>query len=87
MLEKSLWDHFTDEELMGIDAAIEHSVSPAAMEGYLSAMCVSFSPDELAKILGGMKAFAPPEVTEWALAIAKQAAPPAVWAQVSAAIA
>ncbi len=87
VLEKALWDHFTDEELMGINTAIEHSVSPAAMEGYLSAMCASFSPDELTKILGGMKAFAPPEVTEWALGIAKQAAPPAVWAKVSAALA
>lgn len=86
VLEKALWDHFTDEELAAIDAAIEHSISPGAMEGYLNAMCVSFSPDELAKILGGMKAFAPPEVTEWALGLAKQATPPAVWAKVSAAL-
>ena len=82
VLEKALWDHFTDEELAAIDHAIEMSVSPELMETFLTAFCRSFNPGELVKILGGMKAAAPPEVTEWAFGLAKQATPQATWEKV-----
>ena len=59
MLGPALWKHFTDEELMAMNSAIESSVSPEAMHGYTNAMRASLSPAELAAMFGENDASAP----------------------------
>ena len=57
--QQAFWDHFTDEEAMAMEQAIEGSVPPERIGMYLREMCVSYNPDYILPILHGIKARAP----------------------------
>ena len=50
-LQQALWDNFTDEELGAIDGAIMADASPELMARFLTLICRSFNPGELAFML------------------------------------
>ena len=85
-LEKALLDHFTDEELAAMEQEIMGSVPPERMGEWLGVICSSFNADELTRMLGGMKASAPPQVVEGMLKLAEGSMPADTWQKVLARI-
>ena len=83
-LQQALWDNFTDEELFAIDMELVANLPPPTMAGFLPLMCSSYSADEIAPILGRMKANAPAEFAEFALKTAEQNLPTRSWQKVKA---
>ncbi len=81
-LAQALWDHFTDEELIALDAAIEGSVPPERLGLWLAEMSASYNPDEISLLLNIVKAKAPPEVFQGMTQLAENAMQPAMWAKV-----
>ena len=81
-LQQALWDNFTDEELGAIDGAIMADASPELMARFLTLICGSSNPGELAFMLGGMKGAMPPEAFQGMLQQAESATPADIWAKV-----
>ena len=81
-LQQALWANFTDEELGAIDGAIMADVSPELMTQFLTLICGSFNPGDLALMLGGMKGGMPPEAYQGMLQAAESAIPSEIWAKV-----
>ncbi|PKB71024.1 MAG: hypothetical protein BZY87_08005 [SAR202 cluster bacterium Io17-Chloro-G6] len=75
-MQQSLWDKFTDEELLAIDMEIVANLKPPVMAVFLPQMCSSYSTEEIAPILGRIKDNAPPEFAQFALQTAEQNLPP-----------
>lgn len=84
MMQQALWDNFTDEELSAIDKEIVANVTPPERVEFLPVMCASYSAEEIAPILGRIKANAPAEFVEFALKAAEENLPPRSWAKVKA---
>ena len=85
-LQQALWDNFTEEELIAMDAAIAREISPERMGEWLTEMCASYNPDEISLILNIVKAEAPPEVFQDVTQLAESVMQPAMWAKVRARI-
>jgi len=81
-LQQTLWDNFTDEELIVMGAAIVSDISPERMGEWLPEMCASYNPDEISLILKNVKAEAPPEVFQGVTQLAESITQPAMWAKV-----
>ncbi len=81
-LQQALWDNFTDEELIAMDAAIARDIPPERMGDWLTEMCGSYNPDEISLILNIVKAEAPPEVFQGVTQLAEGVMQPAMWAKV-----
>ena len=81
-LQQALWDNFTDEELGAIDEAIMADASPELMAQFLTLICGSFNPGDLALMLGGMKGGMPTEAYQGMLQAAESATPSDIWAKV-----
>ena len=63
-LQEALWDNFTDEEIIAMDAAIAKEIPPERMGDWLTEMCASYNPDEISLILNILKAEAPPRFSK-----------------------
>ncbi len=61
-VQPALWEHYTDEELIGLRNRIQGSIPPPRFAEWLRHWLPVLHPTELAGMLGGMKASAPPEV-------------------------
>ena len=83
-MQQALWEKFTDEELLAIDMEIIANLPPAVMGDFLPVLCSSYSAEEIAPVLGGIKANAPAEFVEFAMTTAEQNLPPRSWAKVKA---
>jgi len=81
-LQQALWDNFTDEDLIAMDAAIAREIPPQRMGDWLTEMCASYNPDEISLILNIVKAEAPPEVFQGVTQLAESVMQPAMWAKV-----
>ena len=81
-LQQVLWDHFTDEELIAMAAAITADISPKCLQERLVKMCMTCNPDELFLILNHMKTKAPPEIFQGMAQLAEGAMEPAIWKKV-----
>ena len=81
-LQQALWDNFTDEELIAMDAAIAREIPPERMGDWLTEMCASYNPDEISLILNIVKAEAPPEDFQGVTQLAESVMQPAMWAKV-----
>jgi hypothetical protein len=81
-LQQALWDNFTDEELIAMDAAIAGEIPPERMGDWLTEMCASYNPDEISLILNIVKAEAPPEDFQGVIQLAESVMQPAMWAKV-----
>lgn len=80
--QQALWDNFTDEELGAIDGAIMADASPELMAQFLTLICRSFNPGELAFMLCVMKDAMPPEAFQGILQEAESATPAEIRAKV-----
>lgn len=60
----ALWEHYTDEELMDLEARLVATISPADTMLTMRWMVPGITPQQRAALLGGMKAGAPAEVFE-----------------------
>lgn len=69
--EKLMWEHFTEEELMGITGQILQSIPPQKMMTMLKYIIPAQNEAENLKILSGMKANAPKPAFEAVLATIK----------------
>lgn len=56
-----LWSHYSDEEILGIERALVASIPPDKMALYLHSMIPAVPTRDRAKVLGGVRASAPPE--------------------------
>jgi hypothetical protein len=83
-MQQALWGKFTDEELLAIDMEIVANVPPPMMAEFLPVMCSTYTPDEIAPILGSIKENAPAEFAEFAMKSAEHNLPPRSWAKVKA---
>ncbi|MDA1128902.1 MAG: hemerythrin domain-containing protein [Chloroflexi bacterium] len=81
-MQQALWENFTDEELIAIEMEIVANVPPPVMADLLKVFCSTYSADEIAPILGNIKANAPPEFAQFALQTAEQNLPPRSWEKV-----
>ncbi len=86
VMQQALWDHFTDEELIAIDMEIVANVPPPVMADFMTEICSSYSPSEIAPILGSIKANAPAEFAQFALKTAEEGLPPRSWEKVKASL-
>jgi hypothetical protein len=84
VMQQAMWDHFTDEELLAIEMEIVANVPPPVMADFLKEFCSTYSSDEIAPILGNIKANAPPEFAQFALQTAEQHLPLRSWEKVKA---
>ncbi len=85
-MQQALWDNFTDEELIAIEMEIVANVPPPVMADFIKEFCSTYSANEIAPILGNIKANAPPEFAAFALQTAEQNLPPRSWAKVKASL-
>jgi len=81
-LQQGLWDNFTDEELVAIEAALGASITPDVMGQYTTLIGESFNPDDLVSFIGAMKGGMPPEVFEHVVQMFESATPAGIWAKV-----
>ena len=84
VLQQVLWDNFTDEELVGIEMEIVASVPQDVMADFLTEFCSTYSAEEIAPILGNIKANAPAEFAAFALKTAERNLPLRSWEKVQA---
>ena len=85
-LQQALWDNFTEEELLAMSRELVASIPPDRRGYMLKVMFSSCGPDDIAPILGGIKANAPPEIAQLTLQLAEENMPPSIWAKVQAKI-
>ena len=85
-LQQALWDNFTEEELLAMSRELVATIPPDRRGYLLKVMCSSCGPDDLAPILGGIKANAPPEIAQRSLQMAEENLPPSIWAKVQSRI-
>ena len=81
-LQQALWDNFTDEELVAIEAALGASITPDVMGQYTALIGDSFNPDDLVSFIGAMKGGMPPEVFQHMVQMFESATPAGIWAKV-----
>ena len=86
-LQQALWDNFTEEELIAMDATIAREIPPERMGDWLTEMCASYNPVEISLLLSMVKAEVPPEVFQGVTQLAESAMQPAMWAKVRTRIA
>lgn len=82
VMQQAMWDNFTDEELLAIELQIVANVPPPVMGEFIKEFTATYSPNEIAPILGNIKANAPAEFAQFALKLAEQNLPPRSWAKV-----
>ena len=85
-LQQALWDNFTEEELLAMSRELVATIPPDRRGYLLKVMCSSCGPDDIAPILGGIKANAPPEIAQLALKLAEENLPSSIWAKVQSRI-
>ena len=85
-LQQALWDNFTEEELLAMTRELVASIPPDRRGYLLNVMYSSCGPDDIAPILGGIKAGAPPEIAQLTLKLAEENLPSSIWAKVQARI-
>jgi Hemerythrin HHE cation binding domain len=78
----ALWALYTDAELGAIHDRLVASVAPDTMVEILRWMAPSFAPQELAGLLGGMRAGMPPEAFLGLVAVARSRVGAPRWAKV-----
>jgi hypothetical protein len=66
-----LWDAYSDDELMALEATIKAHVPPAAMRHALRWMVPAMTPAQRAGMFAAMRAHAPVGVYEGAIALAR----------------
>lgn len=79
-----LWAHYSDPELLVHHDALVASIAPQEMMAWLTWFMPALSAPERAGMLGGMRASAPPEAFDAALAIARERLAPAAMQRLSA---
>ena len=87
VLQQTLWEHFTDEELAAMDMEIIADVPPPVMADFLKELCSSYTPDEILPILASIKASAPAEFAQFALRTAEHNLPSRSWEKVKTSLA
>jgi hypothetical protein len=85
-LQQALWDNFTEEELLAMSRELVATIPPDRSGYLLKVMCSSCGPDDIAPILGRIKANAPPEIAQRTLQMAAENLPPSIWAKVQSRI-
>ena len=85
-LQQALWDNFTEEELLAMTRELVATIPPDRSRYLLKVMCSSCGPDDIAPILGGIKAGAPPEYAQSVLQMAEETLPSSIWAKVQSRI-
>jgi hypothetical protein len=78
----AMQEHFTDEEMQAMTAAIMGSMSPERLAAYLRWMLPSLSMVELTELLDGVKHGAPPELLGFVNTIGTAHVDPSRWAVV-----
>jgi hypothetical protein len=81
-LQQALWDNFTEEELLAMTRDLVATIPPDRRGYLLKVMCSSCGPDDIAPILGGIRAGAPPEIAQRSLKMAEENMPSNIWAKV-----
>jgi hypothetical protein len=85
-LQQALWDNFTEEELLAMSRDLVATIPPDRSVYLQKVMFSSCGPDDIAPILGRIKAGAPPERVKAVLKLAEENMPPGIWAKVQARI-
>jgi hypothetical protein len=67
-----LWQHYTDEELLGIEHAIVATIAPEENAALMKWMLPALNPAERANLLRGMRAHAPAPVFDGVFGMARQ---------------
>jgi hypothetical protein len=83
-LTSILWNHFSDEELLGFIHALEATFSQDEKAFYLAWMARALSAPELAQVLQPPGTATPPEVFACQMATVKQALPASRWTELVA---
>ncbi len=58
-VQAALWEHFTDEEILGVQGRIQGSIPPPRFAEWLEIMLPALNLDERAMMLGGIRRKAP----------------------------
>lgn len=86
VLTQSLWAHFSDDEIVALETALQASIAPHEMAFYLGWMARGMNASETATVLGGARQGVPAEVFAQMAGIAQAAMPAARWSQVADAL-
>lgn len=82
-LTQALWDHFSDEEIVAMETALQATLAPHEMAFYLGWMAQGMNAGETATLLAAARPSMPPEAFAGLTGIAQAAMPPARWAAVA----
>lgn len=82
-LTQALWDHFSDEDIAGIEAALHATIAPDEMAFYLRWMAQGMNAGEMTALLAGARPHMPAEVFGQLADTVQSAMPAARWARVA----
>lgn len=85
-LTQALWHHFSDDEIAGMTAALQATLSPQESAYYLRWMARGLNGAELAALFAEARAQAPAQVFDGLLDIARQELDTPRWARVARAL-
>lgn len=86
VLTQALWAHFSDTEIVALEAALQASLAPHEMAFYLHWMAQGLNTTEAAQLLAGARPHVPAAVFAQLADTVQAQLPPARWARVAAAL-
>lgn len=85
-LTQALWEHFSDEEILAMETALQATLAPHEMAFYLGWMAQGMNASEITALLAGARPHLPPEAFAQLAGIARAAMPATRWAVVARAL-
>jgi hypothetical protein len=82
-LTQALWEHFSDEEILALETALQATLAPHEMAFYLGWMAQGMNAGETATLLAGARPNMPPEAFAELTGVVQSAMPHARWAAVA----
>lgn len=83
---RTLWQHYSDEELAGIHAELLAHITPDNMAYAMRAMLPAMTPQERAATMAGVRDNAPPESFARLMSLAKEVLPATAFGALNAAV-
>jgi hypothetical protein len=81
-----LWAHYTDAQLIEVHDALVAAIEPPVFMEIMGWMLPALTPTEVAQLMLGVRASAPPEAFDALLSLAASALPPSRWKKLQAAL-